>query len=232
MISGTRRSVLETLLERPKSATDVAKELDLSVQTISRHLNSLQEDNLVSSAGTRAAETRPHKLYEVNEFAEVFASFDQVLMERTVELTPAHKAVLSTLRIPQPEFHPVVFALLFSLEGEYGWDRIESIAVYGSVARGDADDESDVDVFFVVSDDVNTNEIVTNDSMVNIELAVPDFGSPKMVSESWFNESEVRQGLEAGSQFLRSALDEAIILYDPDDTLRNITNEYVEEEPS
>lgn len=228
MISGTRMDVFEALLERPKSATDIAEELGLSVQSVSHHLKSLEEDNLIVPGGTRAGETRPHELYEANEFARVFAAFDRALIETTVELTPAHKVILATLQIPQPEFHATLISLLFFPTEDYGWNRLKSVAVYGSVARGDADEESDVDVLFIVEDGVDTDDIYTNESMVRIEPPIPEFGNPRLVSESWFTESEVREGLEAGSQFLRSALSEAVILYDSGNILRDITDEYVE----
>lgn len=232
MLSGTRRAVFEALVEQPKSATDISDELDTSIQTVSRHLRSLEDEGYVVEAGTRAGETRPYKLYEPAKFARVFASYDHTLVDQTVDLTPAHEALLSILQVPQPEFHSALIAEVFSLDGEYGWNQIESIAVYGSVARGDANEESDVDMLFVVEDGVNTDEIATDETMVNLELAIPEFGTPRMVSHSWFSESEIVDGLEAGSQFLRNALDEAIILYDKESILRNIVTEYVEEGPS
>jgi predicted nucleotidyltransferase len=54
------------------------------------------------------------------------------------------------LRIPQPEFHPPVRAALDGLHEEL--DEILGVLVFGSVARGRADRQSDIDLWVLTAD--------------------------------------------------------------------------------
>jgi predicted nucleotidyltransferase len=56
----------------------------------------------------------------------------------------------SILRIPQPEFHPPVRAALDELREEL--DEILGVLVFGSVARGQADRQSDIDLWVLTAD--------------------------------------------------------------------------------
>ncbi|MDY6764525.1 MAG: nucleotidyltransferase domain-containing protein, partial [Halobacteria archaeon] len=53
------------------------------------------------------------------------------------------------LRIPQPEFHEPVRTAVNELKSEL--DNLLAIVLYGSVARGDADRRSDIDLWVLVS---------------------------------------------------------------------------------
>lgn len=54
------------------------------------------------------------------------------------------------LRIPQPEFHQPVRTALDRLRNELG--EIEGVLVFGSVARGRADRQSDIDLWILAAD--------------------------------------------------------------------------------
>ena len=56
------------------------------------------------------------------------------------------------LRIPQPEFHPPVRAALDRIETEL--EEVEGVLVFGSVARGRADRQSDIDLWVLAGDRV------------------------------------------------------------------------------
>lgn len=60
------------------------------------------------------------------------------------------------LRIPQREFHEPVRALAERLEEEL--DDVEGMVLHGSVATGDADRSSDVDLFVLVSENAPRNQ--------------------------------------------------------------------------
>jgi len=57
------------------------------------------------------------------------------------------------LRIPQPEFHPPVRTALDRIQDELG--EIEGVLVFGSVARGRADRQSDIDLWVLAGDRVD-----------------------------------------------------------------------------
>lgn len=221
MITGTRREVVEILLEGDASATDIAEKLDLSVQTVHRHLTSLQEDGYVSQSGKRSGKTRPYKLYTVEESSSLFAIYDGKIVERSFEVTEAHKTIFSILQVPQSEFHSVLLSHLFALSTDWEQYGIRSIAVYGSVARGDATEESDIDLFLVTDEDEPPAESVIVDNVIG------EFENRRIVSKKVATPDEVKEGLELDSQFLRNVFEEMIILYDPHDFLKEQKNRYV-----
>jgi predicted nucleotidyltransferase len=54
------------------------------------------------------------------------------------------------LQIPQTEFHPPVRAALDRLQAEF--DDVKGVLVFGSVARGQADRQSDIDLWVLAGD--------------------------------------------------------------------------------
>lgn len=220
MLTGTRREVFESLVGADRSATELAKRLDRSVQTVYDHLESLRETGFIKRVGKRHGKTRPETLYTASEFGHVFAAFDGELMEQNVALTRAHKTVLSVLRVPQPEFHPLLLSYVFTSPND--WQGVKAVAVYGSVARGDADENSDIDVFHVVEDGGEVLDAAKRSLLVETQL---QFAPRRLLSPAWFTEHELEEGRAAGSQFLRNVFDEAIPLYDPDGVFRGDDDE-------
>lgn len=224
MLAGTEREVLELLLEAPRSPTEVAEELGVSVQTASRNLKSLAESGFAER--TQAGEGRGYKRYRAREFARVFAGFDGELFDRTLALDDPGRAVLSVLKVPQQEFHSVLLSYLFSPDADRLDRGVVGIVVYGSVARGHAQPDSDVDLLVLRDESEKTDEshgdpstttFATGDSLVSDERHV--------VSETWFTVEEFRDALDAGSQFLGNVLDEGIVLYDADGVITDARQE-------
>lgn len=52
----TSRAVLETLAEHPRTTSDVATELDMSIQRVSYHIDRLESLDLIRVAGTKYSE--------------------------------------------------------------------------------------------------------------------------------------------------------------------------------
>jgi DNA-binding transcriptional ArsR family regulator len=219
MLDGTERVVFERLVERPQSPTEVAEALDVSVQTASRNLRQLVEQGYAEE--TRDGAGRGYKRFRAREFARVFAGFDSDVVDETFDVTPEKRAALSVWKVPQPEFHPVLLSYL--LREQFAdmepVDRM-AIVVYGSVARGQAADDSDVDLLVVYPDsafdDGAPNRTFTEGGSGRIGL-----DESRVISEAGFTESKFRDSLEAGSQFLCTVLEEGIVLYDPEGAIRD-----------
>ena len=220
MLDGTEREVLERLFDRPRSPTEVAEDLGVSVQTASRNLKRLAERGYAER--TDRGSGRGYKRYRAAEFAHLFAGYDGKLRERTLSLSEDKRAILSVWAVPQPEFHPVLTAYLFTTVKQFAEPEeidVAAILVYGSVARGTAEPESDVDVL-VVYDDMEDMDTVSNRPYLHGSGWL-GFGEDRLVSEQWFSREEFHDGREAGSQFLRTVLDEGIVLYDPEGVIRD-----------
>jgi DNA-binding transcriptional ArsR family regulator len=221
MLEGTEREVLELLLERPRSPTEVADELEVSVQTASRNLKRLVEQEFAER--TRDGGGRGYKRYRAREFAQVFAGYDGGLFEKTLSLSAEKRAVLSVWQVPQPEFHSVLLSYLLNTD----IDRMDlepvGFVVYGSVARGDAQLDSDIDLLIIhdpsradlrEAGDMDMNEFLT--TSYSMSAGPVDSETVRVISEEWFTVSEFHDALDAGSQFLRNVLNEGIVLYDPE----------------
>jgi DNA-binding transcriptional ArsR family regulator len=222
MLSGTRRDVLEAVINEPQSATDIAETLDKSVQTISRHLSVLADTGYVREAGTKPGRTRPYTLYEPTEAVRVFGVVDDgnALLDRTIPPSPFHRVVWNVLRVPQPEYHAVVWAALVSGDLAITDPDVEGAAVSGSVARGDARAESDVDVLYLVGAD--SDAAADKDATELVAPLLEPAADRVMVSSRVLTASDLQAGLDADSQFIRSAFGEAVIVYDPAGTLHDV----------
>lgn len=229
VLHGTEQEVLQLLLESERTPTEVAAALGVSVQTASRNLKDLVERGyarLVTDPERRRRGRegrRGYKLYEAREFAHLFAAYGDELVDRPLDLTADKRAVLSAWTVPQADFHPVLLSYLFSPPDEDRYGEIEALAVYGSVARGEAKPDSDVDVLVVCDDSVDTDE--TGATTTRRSAGTGEFRTARVISEQWFTRREFENGLEAGSQFLHDVLPEAIVLYDPDDVIRDARQE-------
>lgn len=226
MLAGTEREVLELLLEHPRSPSTVATELDVSVQTASRNLKKLVDKGY---AERTSDETDPgYKQYRACEFAHVLAGYDGGLFDQTLPLSADKRAVLSVWKIPQSEFHPPLLSLLFASDADRANLGITAIVVYGSVARGTAQQDSDIDVLFLYDpnkaswdtvDEIDVNDFL--DTVYTTSGGIVASERETVISEMWYSTSEFRDAIDAGSQFLRNVLDEGIILYDPQNVVRD-----------
>lgn len=214
----TEREVLELLLEQPRSPTEVADELEVSVQTASRNLKKLVEQGFAEEV--RKSTGRGYKQYEVREFVRVFAGFGGELFDETLSLTDEKRAIVSVWKVPQPEFHPILLSYLLSPDTDRIDLDIKGIVVYGSVARGHAQSDSDIDLFILYGNDERTPEekLSTTFSMSGT-VVCPE--RKQIISEMWYTEREFFDGLSSGSQYLQNVLGEGIVLYDPEEVIRD-----------
>ncbi|WP_455448471.1 nucleotidyltransferase domain-containing protein [Natrinema thermotolerans] len=103
----------------------------------------------------------------VTKAVDVLSSNDLVVTERRgrKRLVRINRERLSvpddpSLRIPQSEFHAPVQTAVETLADEL--DGVVAIVLYGSVARGEADRRSDIDLWVLVKDDRMANQREAN----------------------------------------------------------------------
>jgi predicted nucleotidyltransferase len=199
----------------------------VSVQTASRNLRSLVERGFAEE--TRGGgEGRGYKRFRAREFAHVFAGFDGELVGRAVDVSTTHRALLSVLKVPQEELHSVLLSYLFSPDTDRDDIGITGVVLYGSAARGEADEESDIDLLIVRDPERGEDHYRRMDDPGEVldtayigEHGLVDTGDTRVISEQWYTVTEFREALDAGSQFLRTVLDEGIVLYDPEGVVRD-----------
>ena len=62
---GTRGRIIDLIRRSRPSATEIARQLDLTYNAVRVHLASLERDGLIRKAGTRRGGTRPSTIYEL-----------------------------------------------------------------------------------------------------------------------------------------------------------------------
>jgi len=106
--------------------------------------------------------------------------------------------------------------LKHELIGKLG-DKISSLILYGSAAKGDMREESDIDVLVITKDD--DNEIYDEMSKIRTDVDLKNGSLTSLISIS---RREIEEYLKLNSPFIKDVIKEGIILYD-DGTFRELS---------
>lgn len=218
-VSTAKREILEKLTERDWTPTDLAQELGKSRNTIYNHLDDLHERGILTKQQV-PAKTRPKTEYSIGPgFIQYITALPGQYSEDSFTLTPEKQTVLRIWSVPQSGFQPFVesfwWRIKHSPELNYHED-VTGIALYGSVARGEADADSDID-FLILTSDAETEALVAEQFG---SLRIKANGAAKIAMAEVFSISEYRDSLARGSSFLQAIQDELHTLYDPEKILQ------------
>lgn len=219
-VSTARKEIMEKLAERAWTPTALADELNKSRNTVYNHLEALHEQGVLAREKV-PAKTRPRTEYNIGDgFMQYLAVLPGQYTERSLHVTPEKRAILRIWNIPQEAFHPYVENYWWNLKHSTDLDyreAINAVAVYGSVARGQADEDSDID-FLVVTETSETGNTVA-DQYGSVRIEVGD--TSKIAMTETYSTNDYRDSVAHGSAFLRNIQNELHTIYDPDGTLRN-----------
>lgn len=216
-LTRAKERVLQRLAERDWTPTDLAGELGISRQAAYNHLDDLERRGILTTRKV-AAKTRPKTEYSIGDgFFQYVAVLPGEFETDALDVTPNKLAMLRIWNVPQPEFHPVLERYWFELRTDEEMEFHETVAalgVYGSVAGGDADADSDVDLLVILENGA------TDEAVSDAKLIQTGRGSKLCMTET-FDRQEYRESLARGSDFLRNALEEIRPIYDPDRLLQS-----------
>jgi predicted nucleotidyltransferase len=88
-------------------------------------------------------------------------------------------------------------------------NTIECIVLYGSVAKGEAHEDSDIDILVVTRDD----DRKLYDRISKIRTMI-DLENNTLTTLVYMSKDEIEQYVKLGSPFIENVLKEGIILYD------------------
>jgi hypothetical protein len=88
--------------------------------------------------------------------------------------------------------------------------QVDSIVLYGSVARGEAKRSSDIDILVVSPDPQSARQRVSE----ICEDVIYECDYTLFISTVHLSREELRWHTEVGSPFVRNVVDEGVILYD------------------
>ena len=111
------------------------------------------------------------------------------------------------LEIPQAEFHDPVRAAVDELRNEL--DEVLGIVLYGSVARGEADRRSDIDLWVLVEDDRMAAQRTAN--RVRQDLEDREFDTGRYAYEI---DVEALPAIPSYTEEIRTILSDGLVLYD------------------
>jgi predicted nucleotidyltransferase len=164
--------------------------------------------------------TRPKTEYSIGDGIVQYVSvLPGQYTERRLRLTPSKEAMIRIWNLPQESFHTHVEQFWWRLtnSGKIDYhDEVAAVAVYGSVARGDADEESDID-FLVVTADADTARVIT-EAFGSVRIDVADAGAKIGMVET-YPLGDYRESIARDSDFLSGIRDELHAIYDPDGVL-------------
>lgn len=88
-------------------------------------------------------------------------------------------------------------------------DKIESIVLYGSVARDEAHEDSDIDILVVTRDD--DRKLYDRISKIRTRI---DLDNNTLTALVHMSRNELERYIKLGSPFVENVLKEGVILYD------------------
>jgi predicted nucleotidyltransferase len=166
-----------------------------------------------------------HTTYSVKSAVDVLADNGIVTADTegnrrpvSIDRTRLHKPDEPALRIPQPEFHAPVRAALAQIADEF--DDLRGVLLFGSVARGRADRQSDVDLWILVE---NAGGYQHRANEISQELGQQRFGGNRYEFEILVESVESARGY---ADRLQDIFTDAITLRDSE-TLRDLKREVV-----
>lgn len=214
-ISTAKREILQRLAQQDWSPTDLAEELDKSPETIYNHLHDLEEQGVLSKTQV-PAKTRPKTVYSIGDgLVQYVTVLPGQFQEGSLPVSETKEVMFRIWAVPQEEFHPYLerywWSLRMSADLDLGRD-VTAIGVYGSVARGEADAESDLDIIVVTPDEDGKSDVEYGFGSVILESG----GGSLMGMTEVYTEKEYRNSLAHESDFLTSIQSELHPIYDPD----------------
>ena len=207
-VSRAKKQILKKLVERPWSPTDLARDLGKSPETVYNHLNDLAEMGVLEKSKEKA-KTRPKTVYSIGKgFVQYLAVLPGQFILRTVKVNENKKALLRIWAIPQERFHPYLEEIWRQIKND---GSIRSAAVYGSVARGTADEDSDIDLLLIVEGEAE--ERIRNDYKSRV---LETYEGSKLAMGKIFSRSDYVESRASGSDFLERIQEDLHVLHDPE----------------
>lgn len=217
MLSETEWKTVELLAKKDSSPTEVARILGTSIQNANFILKKLGQKKLVVKT-LKSGKTRPFTQYSIGKG---FIYFAQALPgkaeKKFVEIDDLLQVHLNIWSIPQKEFHYYLEDFWWGIK-RY-WNKIKCVVVFGSVARGEARKDSDIDIMILTQ---------SKEKIMGKKLGAFMAGAKennKIVTCQVFTLQEVQAKIQYGDKLIKEILREGIVIHDPQNYFSNLKNE-------
>lgn len=212
--------IVESLSKKDKAVTELAKEFNTSLSNISQQLSDLEASDIVKKTGkTEKGTRRPFVKYSIGSgFVFLVEAMPKEARKTFLEVDENIKTHLRIWSIPQKEFHYFIESFWWELQDHL--DDIESVAVFGSVAKGNAKPDSDIDILLLARQNQKSLEKEFSAKMVGQK------GKGKMIMSQVFSVTDFEGSLMEGSAFGREIIDSMAMIHDPNDFLYGLKEKY------
>lgn len=210
--------IIESLSKRERTSSELAKRFKTSLSNISQQLSELESLGIVKKTGVKKGKRRPFLRYSLDKgFIFLIEAIPKEARKIFLEADENIKIHLRIWSIPQKDFHYFVESLWWGLQDYL--DDIVSFAIFGSVAKGNARDDSDIDVLLIAEKNAKELEKKFSAKIVGRK------GKGKMTMSQVFLPKEFEEALKE-SKFAKQIVSSMIIICDRNGFLYNLREKY------
>lgn len=219
IITKTKWKILELLGEKDRSPTELSKLLKLSAPTLHKHLQYLETNKIIQKKGEIKGKTKSFNIYSLgNGFIYIIKVMHEDVSKQFLEIDKNLEIYFKIRQIPQKKFYYFIDRFWWEIQEDI--DKVNSIAIFGSVASGNAREDSDIDILILTKQKNKEIEKKYGARIINN----PD-EKGKMIMAQVFDKNDFIGSFNSGSKFAKEVIKNMIIIYDKDDFLLNLKKE-------
>ncbi len=220
-LSNTQWAIITELSSHDKTPSELAKKLNLSLPSIHAQLKQLESEQLIYKEERKSGKTRPFTVYSLREgFLSIIEAIPGEARKIRLNADEEIKLHLRIWSIPQKKYHHFIESYWWKLEKYV--ENIEAMGIYGSVARGNAKDGSDIDVLLLIKDRRKIKKYAKEISVKDVGAA----GGSELVVAQLFDCEGFAKSLSHGSKYASEVVKDLVIIYDPHQRLKRIIDEH------
>lgn len=223
-LTETKWKIIKELLKGNKTPTKISKKLGMSLPAIHRELTDLEREGIIKKEGKIKGKTRPFFEYSLKEFIHFIKAFDGEAEEKFLPIDENFKLHFRIWTISQQEFHYYIENFWWSLRNLDDFKNIMAVGIFGSVARGDARKNSDIDVLILTKN--GTRLPINEEEAFSALIVSKGKTEAKTVMSKIFEHKDFEISLIKGSRFAKEIIKDIIIIYDPENFLEKLKNEF------
>lgn len=220
LISKTSWKIIELLGERDRTPTELVNLLKISHSSLHKHLENLERNNFIIKIAENKGKTRPYKTYSLGEgFIYFIEALNGEVAKKFLRIDENLKVHLNVWKIPQKEFQYFVERFWWDIQDDM--EKINSIGVFGSVAKGNAREDSDIDILILTNKKENLLE-----KKYGTKIIKKPYEKGKMIMSQIFEKNGFIEAIIKKSKFANEAIKNMILIYDKEDFLLKIKRQY------
>ncbi|MFP4046022.1 MAG: nucleotidyltransferase domain-containing protein [Candidatus Aenigmatarchaeota archaeon] len=200
--SGTKKKIVNQLLEGKKSLGELSERIGISKQALHKHLKPMKKEGIVEERSVKN-EGGKIKKYRIGNYSEVLSIDRRGFALEYEAKSPVNFRFPLLNQIPQEEYRTQVLSYLKKIVQE---EKRVTVIVFGSVARGEATWKSDIDAL-LLSDRWNEEE------KERIKDKISDVAMDESVDCSFNPHFKTRKEMDKEEKIVQEIKKDGLIVY-------------------